>query len=513
MAIPAGDAVWTIDGDISGLDDALTEATGKVTKTTDSIGRDVQNVGAAMTAVGAGLVGTLGGLVTGWAAAGDEIQKMSQRTGVSTEALSELKFILEQNGATLGDFEMANRNLTRTLDEAASGTGKGVEALERLGLSYEDIRAMSPEEQFATIAGAIGNMTDHNDMAAVAMEMFGARVGTKLLPMIKQGSESFEELRQKAHDLGIVFDQDGADAAARYTDMMHELGQSFKGVMIELGPLIADIMEKFVPKVIEAVKAVVEWISNNEGLATGLIVAAAAVGGLMLVVGPLLVMLPGLIALVTSAGVVFGAVAGVLSGPVVLAIGAVVAAGALIYAFWDEITAVFEASIEAIVAVATWMWEGITQAWQAGVDFVYGIWQGFLDFLSAGVDAVVGIVEAMAQPFIWLSEVIGNALALIGFGSSKGIEVPAIPGFAEGGQLTEGMNIVGERGPEAIIKRGSEARVVSAANTGSAGGVTVNMSGVTIASDMDIQRVAQRMGELLKQRMTGVGMTPATSRI
>jgi hypothetical protein len=57
-------------------------------------------------------------------------------------------------------------------------------------------------------------------------------------------------------------------------------------------------------------------------------------------------------------------------------------------------------------------------------------------------------------------------------------------------------------------------RVITAENTAAmgGGGVTINMN-ATIGSDMDIQRVAQRLGKMLEQRMTGVGASPAMTRI
>jgi hypothetical protein len=125
--------------------------------------------------------------------------------------------------------------------------------------------------------------------------------------------------------------------------------------------------------------------------------------------------------------------------------------------------------------------------------------------------------DAISQMFTNLAQfVAGLPLDLLNFlGFGGGGTLTGNPSeHAEGGALSEGMNIVGERGPEAIIKHGSEMRVITAENTAAmgGGGVTINMN-ATIGSDMDIQRVAQRLGKMLEQRMTGVGASPAMTRI
>ena len=58
----------------------------------------------AVGAAGGAVIGALGLAVSSFAKAGDEIQKMSMRTGFSTESLSEMKFALEQSGSSIAGF-------------------------------------------------------------------------------------------------------------------------------------------------------------------------------------------------------------------------------------------------------------------------------------------------------------------------------------------------------------------------------------------------------------------------
>jgi len=70
--------------------------------------------------------------------------------------------------------------------------------------------------------------------------------------------------------------------------------------------------------------------------------------------------------------------------------------------------------------------------------------------------------------------------------------------------------LVGERGPE-LFQPSTSGRIFNHGETmdmlagAGAGGITVNMNGVNISSNMDVDAVARRLGDKLRQRITGVG--------
>lgn len=87
---------------------------------------------------------------------------------------------------------------------------------------------------------------------------------------------------------------------------------------------------------------------------------------------------------------------------------------------------------------------------------------------------------------------------------------PNIPHNAAGGPAyANAPTLVGERGPELFVPR-VDGRIMTHAQTaaamagGGGGNVTVNMN-ANIASNMDIDAVAKRLGDQLRQRFTGIG--------
>jgi hypothetical protein len=62
-----------------------------------------------------------------------------------------------------------------------------------LGLSVDQLLAMSPEDQFKTCADVIGGVKHRALKAAAAMRVFG-RGGSTLLPMFSSGRSDIEAL-------------------------------------------------------------------------------------------------------------------------------------------------------------------------------------------------------------------------------------------------------------------------------------------------------------------------------
>ena len=598
MAVDAGDIVYSIGGDTAALDQALTESVQMAEGKSADYGAAIGTIGTASVVAGGAITGALGAMALGWAASGDELDKMSQRTGVGVTELDKMKFILEQNGASLGDFERGQRGLITALDDAADGTGRNAEALERLGIDYDELRAMAPEEQFQTVAFAIGEMEDHTDQAAMAMQLFGSRVGTQLLPMIKGGEEAFHALGARAEELGLHTDESAA-RAAEFTDTMNELKHAFQGVMITIGEFVAETLIPMIEGMISAVIAVNDWAKENEALASVLTKVVGGVGALLLAFGLIVKVAAPIVAVVKAVGIVFGVAAGILSGPVIAAILAVVATAALIYAFWDEIKYAFEFYSDAVVAIVTAWWEMLTATWSAGISVVSAVvsawwegmkavWGGAADVItsitsawwgavtaafqagaaavSAVWDAVVSVTMAAVEGvvagfgYLWdgavaafdglrnfvadvwseitgiitgawdaisgvvtnIIDAIGSAIqaaaGLIGISAGVGAGGGAPPtAKASGGPVKAGQpTLVGERGREMFVPR-VDGRILTHTQTagamGGGGDMTINMGGVTVASDMDIHKVVARMGELMRQRMTGIGRSPAGERI
>lgn len=185
----------------------------KATKDIRSWGSSLQRLAGVGSALGGGgLAGSLVAATMHFNKVGDELQEMSQRTGVGVEALSELKLAATLGGVEMSGLEMGIRQMQKAL-----GSDKGMEAIGKLGLDMQTIRSMSPEDQFTAIAGAIDEIRDPAEKTQAALALFG-KSGTQILPMI----EGLEATRERARELGLTVSESQADAAAQASDRWDE---------------------------------------------------------------------------------------------------------------------------------------------------------------------------------------------------------------------------------------------------------------------------------------------------
>lgn len=356
-----------------------------------------------------------------FASAGDQVQKMALRTGVSTEALSTLGFAAEQSGADLGTLERGITKMQRTLGDAASGSQTAIDTLDALGLSVDQLLAMSPEDQFKTLADVIGGIEDPTLKAAAAMRVFG-RGGSALLPMLSEGRSGIEALQAEARNLGLEISLDDANLGADLTDSLNRLTRSLKAIPIVIGSAVAPAINAMLKPMTRTVVAVSGWIKNNKNLVVGAAKVAAglmaagsvivavgaalagagmAIGGLMSIIGIASSVIAGIgtvitallspIGLVSLAVVGFGAYLLHASG-----IGgqAIVWLGERFQALKTIATASFIAIGRALAAgdlaaAAKVAWASLNVVWLSGVNSLMGSWVGFKHSALSTTDSMM----------------------------------------------------------------------------------------------------------------------------
>ncbi|MDH5187357.1 MAG: hypothetical protein OEW37_00210, partial [Rhodospirillaceae bacterium] len=204
-----------------------------------------------------GLVGVagMGALIKSSLDAGDKIQKLSIRLGVSTEALSQYKHVAELSGITFETMSMGWQRQTRRIAEAAEGMGEAKGALRELGLNAAALKTQAPEKQFEILADAFGNVDSQADKVRLAMKIWDSE-GVSMLQAIEGGSAGLKSMRQEADDLNLTLTKDQANAMAEANDNITRMKANFTSfgntLAVELGPAIA---------------AVTKWLGENMPIA------------------------------------------------------------------------------------------------------------------------------------------------------------------------------------------------------------------------------------------------------
>lgn len=195
--------------------------------------------------LGFGLVaaGALAKGIKDTAAYGDEIDKMSQKLGLSAEAYQKWDYVLKISGTDMASMTTGLKTLTNKFDDAKNGSASAVAAFEKLGISMKDAENMSREELFAKTIEGFQGMADSTERAALANDLFG-RSGQNLAPLFNESSASTKELMETAEKYGMVMSDKAVKASAAFQDSMTTLSMTATGLRNRLlGELLPSITQ------------------------------------------------------------------------------------------------------------------------------------------------------------------------------------------------------------------------------------------------------------------------------
>ena len=385
------------------LSAALDNAKKKIQEFGDAasaVGGGIQTAGLAILAAGTAIVGSLAAAGLAFAKVGSELNDLSQRTGVSVEALSELQFVFGQAGVEAADLETAIKKMQKAVVEAANGSKGANELIARLGLSVADLAAMTPEEMLSAFADGLATVSNPSERAALAMELFG-KSGTKLLPVLAQGAEGLARMREYARDLGLTVSTDAAQAADALDDAIGELTATVRILVFEVGAALAPIFLEVVNVLRGVASATIEWVRNNrDAVITALAVGAALVGigavlagigGGLIVLGAVISGTATLLGFLSAAWAVVSATATAawtaMTGPVGLAVAGVLAIGtALLY----------------VTGILGQVADYFGQVFTALAIDLATTWGGVRDALAAGDLALAGEIALQGLKVVWI---------------------------------------------------------------------------------------------------------------
>ncbi len=242
--------------------DKLNATTKRASKDMGSSFESLKNsLFSIQTAVGALATGAFATLIKRQIDAGDEIQKLSQRLGASTEALSQYRYVAERTGVTFENITDGWRRQTRVISEAARGTGEARKVLDELGVSAKELARLAPDKQFEILADAMVEVEQASDKVRIAQKLWDSG-NVRLIQSAQGGSKALLELRQRADDVGRTLTQVEADAMADFNDQLTDMSSNaqgfFMGVTKWMLPALSDLFKALQ----QGTAALDEWLDR-----------------------------------------------------------------------------------------------------------------------------------------------------------------------------------------------------------------------------------------------------------
>lgn len=505
------DAILKVKADVQGQGeiDGLSRSLGNLNKQAGAVGGGLGRMGQAAKGVG-GLMGALlpVGAVAGLTAiakgsidAADNLNDMSQRTGVAVESLSRFGQAAQDSGSSIEGVAKGMGQLAKRITDPSSAASK---ALSGIGVATRDAqgKVRSLDAVMLEISDRFAKMPDGAEKSALAMQLFG-KSGVELIPMLNQGRAALEQYQ-------ATISGDMAKSADEFNDSLNAIGRSLSGPFNEavtaLLPAITSIAQGIVG-IIKAFTALPQPVQATllviGGLLTALVALAPAISAIISIGSAIAGLFAAGGALASAGSIIAGIATAfivLITGPVGI-VALLVAAGVAIYAFRDQIDAAFNAVVNFIGAAFNKIGSLLKAGAQAYMDYyvkpILGFFKGLYDgavaifskigsAIGKAFEAVVGTIKNVFRSVLqYLADRVNFAAGLINvliraFNRLPAPDIPvipslAVPAFAQGGVVNRPtLAMVGEGGErEYVVPESKMAAASSNYLAGARGGAVL----------------------------------------
>lgn len=389
----ANESISKSEEKAEGLGSKLAKGIGTAAKWGAAIG------GAAIAGAGALL-----GMATKSSEAGDRVDKLSQKIGMSRQGFQEWDYILGQNGMSIESLQGGMKRLVKNLDDAKTGSATAVEAFDRIGLSVEEIQNMSPEEAFDATVKALQAMPEGAEKAALANELLG-RSGSELMPLLNGTTEDMEALRSRAHDLGLVMSDEAVTASAVFGDTLDDVKSSMGMVVTKVGLEVMPIIQ-----------SLLDWVLANMPLIQSVVgTVFGAIGTFVQTAGDAFTtyLLPIIQSVIDYIVVNWPMIQTTISNVLTTITGIITGFVGVVQSIWaqwgDSIMSVVQVAWTAMQGVISGVTTAIQGIIQVFTSLVKGDWQGAWDGIKTYFQ---GVWEAMKSLVTGAVDIIKNVIKL-----------------------------------------------------------------------------------------------------
>lgn len=180
---------------------------------------------------------------------GAAIQDMSDATGIGVMELQGLTYGIEQAGGSAQNLSMALRTQARFIGYVSQGLQSYTQYLDDLGITYEELEGLSPEETFLTLTDALAGVTNEVRKTEIGMILFGGRGMSSILSAMEQFDGSLRNAQAQFEELGYALSTEQVANLKQFSDAMTDLDFRFKAFLadaiVPMLPVIEDMADRF----------------------------------------------------------------------------------------------------------------------------------------------------------------------------------------------------------------------------------------------------------------------------
>lgn len=205
----------------------------------------------------------------------DEIDKQSQKIGISAESFQKWRYAMGQSGVDIGIMQTGMKKLYDTVISADEGNKNSIEMFNKLGLSIYDVNGQLKDNDtlMSETIMKLAEMPAGAERSALATDLLG-KSATELAPLLNSGVEGINELINRSEELGLVVSNDTVAAGVKLGDTMDDVKQAFGAVGNEFSATFMPVVQGSLNWVLENLpqfRSVAEKVFGGVGFAIKLL--------------------------------------------------------------------------------------------------------------------------------------------------------------------------------------------------------------------------------------------------
>ena len=432
-----------------------------------AVGSAAENVAQktkGLSTAAGGLLTAMGALAYKTAQNADELNTLSQQTGISTDDLQKMAY-----AADLVDVSVDN--ITGAFTKMKKGMAGSGTAFADLGVAITDANGQMRDanDVFYEVLEALSQIPNETERDQVAMDIFG-KSADQLAGIIDDGGQSLKELGEEAENLGIIMDSETLDSLNAVNDELDKLKAQAAGELAKAGAEALEALTPLLETIIDKLSQLFTWIGSlDESQMQTILTIAAVIAAISPIAGLIATICGAITSFLTiwpqvqAAGAAVKAFA--LANPMALVVAAIVALAAIVITNWDKIKPILEAVWAKVKEIfdkvhdkITTVTDKIKEAFESVKESVTAVWEGITGAIKSAINSVIELINSLAAKV----NLVGDKINESGLAKLLGIHIPTIPAIpllASGGSLGSGSAIVGEGGPELLTMRNGRADV------------------------------------------------------
>lgn len=250
-------------GRVSGKSEQASTSSNKLAGAMGKAKVAIAAAGVAAAAAGAAYAAHL---VRQGLAAADEQAKLARQLGVTNEQLAVMQRAAELSGMSAQELGSNMERLNRRLGEAAAGSGQAADALDRIGISAEELEQMAPDEQMEVLGEALAGVESHAQKASIASDLFG-RSGQRMMVMLEDAESTLNRARNEVDQFGLALDSTDTDIIEGINDDFSTMGAAVEGASMQLAVAFSPALEVAADLVTDMAGVIGSW-SQRMSMAT-----------------------------------------------------------------------------------------------------------------------------------------------------------------------------------------------------------------------------------------------------